>query len=187
MEFRRDADTEASQKSSQKPPMRQAFICERLQAGQDLDVGELCFLEKLWTDRVRIFKASCQRLARRLAVLTRRCWRNLHAQAGHKGPAGEIPLSRARLSRSVVNYIIPIAMLADCRHLFEVCDLQLTSKADTSIGSRPVSSTHARRTAKSLISRCSPSDVTSKIRQHVEHGPASCVHMSSCTVHNREN
>lgn len=66
MEFRRDADTEA---------------------GQDLDVGELCFLEKLWTDRVRIFKA------------------------GHKGPAGEIPLSR-------------------------VCDLQLTSKADTSIGSR---------------------------------------------------
>ncbi|CAE7473905.1 dnaJ [Symbiodinium pilosum] len=40
------------------------------EVGQDLEAGELCFLEKLWTDRVRIFKA------------------------GQKGPMGEIPLSR---------------------------------------------------------------------------------------------
>ncbi|CAE7452555.1 dnaJ [Symbiodinium natans] len=58
-----------------------------MEVGQDLDVGELCFVEKLWTDRIRIFKA------------------------GHKGPLGEIPLSR-------------------------VCDLQLTAMAGKSAGSR---------------------------------------------------
>ena len=146
MEFRRDADTEASQNPHGSLRCDE-HSCERLQAGQDLDVGELCFLEKLWTDRIRIFKASRQRLACRLAGLTRRCWCNLPAQAGHKGPAGEIPLSRVRLSQWVMSYIVPLTMPADGRNLFEVCDLQLTSTADTSTGSRPVRNTHAQRTA----------------------------------------
>lgn len=29
-----------------------------LQVGDDLNVNELCFVEKLWTDRVRVFKAG---------------------------------------------------------------------------------------------------------------------------------
>ncbi|CAK9074906.1 unnamed protein product [Durusdinium trenchii] len=40
------------------------------EVGDDLNVNELCFVEKLWTDRVRVFKA------------------------GQSGPAGEVPLSR---------------------------------------------------------------------------------------------
>lgn len=30
------------------------------QVGEDLEVGEVCFLEKLWSDRIRVFKAGTQ-------------------------------------------------------------------------------------------------------------------------------
>eukprot|EP00931_Biecheleriopsis_adriatica_P048546 TRINITY_DN28053_c0_g1_i1.p1 TRINITY_DN28053_c0_g1~~TRINITY_DN28053_c0_g1_i1.p1 ORF type:complete len:885 (+),score=165.90 TRINITY_DN28053_c0_g1_i1:34-2688(+) len=40
------------------------------EVGDDIAAGELCFLEKLWSDRIRVFKA------------------------GYRGPSGEVPMSR---------------------------------------------------------------------------------------------
>ena len=52
------------------------------QVGDDLKAQELCFVEKLWSDRIRVFKAKV-----RSAEMCR--------EAGAAGPAGEVPLSRA--------------------------------------------------------------------------------------------
>ena len=53
--YQRDVETEAGK------VCRQGCVetaSARVQVGHDLEAGELCFLEKLWTDRVRVFKAT---------------------------------------------------------------------------------------------------------------------------------